>query len=295
MNNQLTFCLSDFRNVVFEPNKTNTSFFQTKKRQKSFPKNEQPKSTQIFFRKLQTTNHKISKRKKKLKSKKRVFPKRNWTFEEDSKLKELVKSQIEQFNWSEIAKHFKNRVGKQCRERWYNHLNENLVKSEWSLTEDQKLIELHKMHGNKWAYFAKLLPGRTDNMIKNRWNTTLSRRKIVTEGSFQKTKEPTKSSLITFGINEIPTMVNLPSIGNLVGFNSLVFGTQVSFDEDKHREKPIREFTEKRKKLLKFFKVEAKDTNSGIVNFKISNESFSMRIPVFNRKFDESLRELDEN
>ncbi|KAH1054099.1 hypothetical protein GLYMA_08G317800v4 [Glycine max] len=80
-------------------------------------------------------------------------------------------------NWNAVQRNTGlNRCGKSCRLRWANHLRPNLKKGAFSPEEEKLIVDLHAQFGNKWARMAALLPGRTNNEIKNYWNTGIKRR-----------------------------------------------------------------------------------------------------------------------
>jgi len=99
-----------------------------------------------------------------------------WLAAEDEKLIQLVEK-YGAHDWSFIAEHIRGRVGKQCRERYFNHLAPDVRKEAWTDREDDAIVHAHHVVGNKWTNIAKILGnGRSPNSIKNRWHSSLKNR-----------------------------------------------------------------------------------------------------------------------
>ncbi|KAL1541163.1 myb-related protein 308-like protein [Salvia divinorum] len=112
-----------------------------------------------------------------------------WTKEEDDRLVGYIRAHGEGC-WRSLPKAAGLlRCGKSCRLRWINYLRPDLKRGNFTQEEDQIIIKLHSLLGNKWSLIAGRLPGRTDNEIKNYWNTHI-RRKLVSQGIDPTTHRP---------------------------------------------------------------------------------------------------------
>ncbi|XP_061338791.1 transcription factor MYB124 isoform X2 [Gastrolobium bilobum] len=98
-----------------------------------------------------------------------------WTQEEDDILREQIGIHGTE-NWAIIASKFKDKTTRQCRRRWYTYLNSDFKKGGWSPEEDMLLCEAQKIFGNRWTEIAKVVSGRTDNAVKNRFSTLCKKR-----------------------------------------------------------------------------------------------------------------------
>ncbi|KAF3569237.1 hypothetical protein DY000_02019236, partial [Brassica cretica] len=98
-----------------------------------------------------------------------------WTKEEDEMIVQLIQKYGPK-KWSTIARFLPGRIGKQCRERWHNHLNPAINKEAWTQEEELLLIRAHQIYGNRWAELTKFLPGRSDNGIKNHWHSSVKKK-----------------------------------------------------------------------------------------------------------------------
>ena len=104
-----------------------------------------------------------------------------WTKEEDDRLIAHIRTHGEGC-WRSLPKAAGLlRCGKSCRLRWINYLRPDLKRGNFTEEEDELIIKLHSLLGNKWSLIAGRLPGRTDNEIKNYWNTHI-RRKLMSRG-----------------------------------------------------------------------------------------------------------------
>ncbi|KAK9075766.1 hypothetical protein SSX86_004095 [Deinandra increscens subsp. villosa] len=127
----------------------------------------------------------------------------SWTASEDKILSDYIKLHGEG-KWREHpVKAGLKRCGKSCRLRWLNYLKPDIKRGNISCDEEDLIIRLHKLLGNRWSLIAGRLPGRTDNEIKNYWNTTLAK-KVHENENFQE-ENPKKMKINKECVNEIRT------------------------------------------------------------------------------------------
>ncbi|XP_057754127.1 transcription factor MYB16-like [Arachis stenosperma] len=119
-----------------------------------------------------------------------------WTPEEDQKLLAYIEEHGHG-SWRALpAKAGLERCGKSCRLRWTNYLRPDIKRGKFSLQEEQAIIQLHALLGNRWSAIATHLPKRTDNEIKNYWNTHLKKR-LTKMGIDPVTHKPRNDALVS--------------------------------------------------------------------------------------------------
>ncbi|XP_073147029.1 transcription factor MYB53-like [Henckelia pumila] len=133
-----------------------------------------------------------------------------WTPEEDDKLINYIQKQGHG-SWRALPKNAGlNRCGKSCRLRWTNYLRPDIKRGKFSQEEEQTILNLHAILGNKWSAIATHLPGRTDNEIKNFWNTHL-RKKLIQMGFDPMTHRPRTDIL-----SSLPSLIALANLKELI-------------------------------------------------------------------------------
>lgn len=124
---------------------------------------------------------------------------KHWSPQEDEAIRELV-GRYTDCKWTEISKKLQTdynligRTGKQCRERWFNHLSPSINKDPWTIKEQTILFSKHKELGNYWANIMVYLPGRSENAVKNQFYSLLRRQYRKFKGC-----EPTRANLKSYG------------------------------------------------------------------------------------------------
>ncbi|CAL9751759.1 unnamed protein product [Musa acuminata subsp. burmannicoides] len=153
-----------------------------------------------------------------------------WTAEEDEVLARFVRREGEG-RWRTLPKRAGLlRCGKSCRLRWMNYLRPSVKRGPITPDEEDLILRLHRLLGNRWSLIAGRIPGRTDNEIKNYWNTHLSR-KLIKQGIDPRTHKPfafptdpapgapSAPHHPTENPNTIPSVPQEPGNGVLDGFN----------------------------------------------------------------------------
>ncbi|GER43148.1 myb domain protein 41 [Striga asiatica] len=134
-----------------------------------------------------------------------------WTPEEDAKLVRYVQTHGPR-NWRALPKNAGlERCGKSCRLRWTNYLRPDIKRGRFSFEEEETIVQLHSVLGNKWSAIAARLPGRTDNEIKNYWNTHI-RKRLLKTGIDPVTHAPRLDLLDLSSLLTSPPALNLPSL-----------------------------------------------------------------------------------
>ncbi|OAY81526.1 myb-related protein Zm1-like [Ananas comosus] len=118
----------------------------------------------------------------------------SWTPEEDMRLIAYI-HKFGHGNWRALPKQAGLlRCGKSCRLRWINYLRPDIKRGNFTQEEEETIIKLHDLLGNKWSKIASCLPGRTDNEIKNVWNTHLKKRLASRDHNIKKSKQKEATS-----------------------------------------------------------------------------------------------------
>lgn len=155
-------------------------------------------------------------------SERKRIKKKVWSKEEDNELIKVINSITNEdpnskFPWSKVSSFIKDRSGKQCRERWHNHLKGDLKQGEFTDEEDKIIIKMQGLIGNQWSKIALSLSGRSDNAVKNRWYSLVRFYKKRVNQALEKfgdNQANSKEKLNGTEDTNVPPIATLMQVGN---------------------------------------------------------------------------------
>lgn len=155
-----------------------------------------------------------------------------WTYEEDQKLIQWVKN-CGANKWSLASRLIPGRNGKQCRERWVNHLNPDIKKGNWTEEEDEKIYQMYQVYGSAWSKIAKHFNGRSENSIKNRFYAALKKFDHVKKHSEILKTTQSENLALSLSTNDSPNKIDFKEeIGDSFFFNEQFFEDKNNFEDD---------------------------------------------------------------
>ncbi|XP_028761994.1 transcription factor MYB16-like [Neltuma alba] len=201
-----------------------------------------------------------------------------WTPEEDQKLMSYIQKHG-RGSWASLpAKAGLKRCGKSCRLRWHNYLRPDIKRGNFSSQEDQTIIQLHALLGNRWSVIAHHLPKRTDNEIKNHWNTCLKKR-LTRMGINPTTHKAINDAANLCHMAQWETARLQAEARQVKEYSKLQFQNQLGFSSSSHHSwlstpKPSTENTPKRHSLYAMMLV------TGDLESSASTLSFPHNVPA---------------
>lgn len=183
-----------------------------------------------------------------------------WTKKEDEQLLGWVKK-LGAKKWMRIAEKMRGRNGKQCRERFLNHLDPSINHGEWKKDEDEIIMDMHEKVGNQWAKISRKLIGRTPNMVKNRWNSTLwkviAKKRQMQVRYYQPIMNPNQIPLVN---HHVPHAFPIPKPIPPNNWNQMNHYPPYKFDSSNNMYPPYQPITGRKRKVQEISSFPTKET-----------------------------------